>query len=954
MAELANRPDIPADVKKVLQDLELEESEDQPDEQQLEVLEDIWLKAGELDAKESGLYTEKNFRKKGRKRKKKPPGAVEKDRKEMKAKKLSAKAIEESSIASSSNIKTEYLDIISASVPCLVLPNLKVNHPEMLDSVATDNLDESMGSQQDDASTSGISEITDKASKRRKRSTKNPEHKKHKQKHVCKNKRNKNLPEVDVSEPDVQRQLMAMPSLLSQKYPPKMSIMTNTIKLNQPLIHSNIDIKDEFDDLQLDTPLSPSPPLLDNYLEQDNLTTAVKQEPAPSFVKQENTNEATVQCSEAGTSTMNTRIDSLATSPSSFIINKPIGTSLLGNPGAYLRKPIIKAPRFSVLKKSHSSYERKTPPPVTTESAENSITADTDVCNAIDGLMGLHEQSRATTLKDARFCSNRSSIFEPPLTCPSTNDIANSPISVKDPVSFKEASMRHWQKQFESSANPMRPPNHLQNPTFSIIRHSNNPTINNDIANPQISVKDPVSFKDTSIKHWPKSLDPSANPVRAPNHLQNQTFSIIRNSTTPTINKIWQNQTQVCNEKTSSDGVQTPISVYQNVQMIPAQLVSVLLKTDKNRCVAARPYTSGTKVDPESSVVPIPATGRTCNLEPNNKSDLSIPVFAPIPTRPLLQNALPGLKQTSETVGRQPRKRAPTKFIKAPLTENLSLNPNVNGGGGQEISQMCSIATQVDNRVDVSTLNCNVEKTSPSGEQRSEMYGCSSYEKTSNNSEEKNEPDIIQVDIKSSEPQFPLAPSGNYPSPGETHDPRTQTLNIISSSSTCSKLTIPKPKKPRVNKRKIKDRERKLSAMERHTLELEPPVLTVEQTSSTTHHPKSCSHEIVKIPTLNNYSPIPGHISELLFPNNPELDLLQAFNDYWSAQVSHCAVCAAFTSTSSGGSRQMPPDWKYCKPTVLPESSPIWVRSHLPYNWHGSLKTHQMFTNVPDFRNDAY
>lgn len=49
-------PDIPADVKKVLEDLEAEENEmehpcDQPDEQQLEVLEDIWLKAGEMGNK---------------------------------------------------------------------------------------------------------------------------------------------------------------------------------------------------------------------------------------------------------------------------------------------------------------------------------------------------------------------------------------------------------------------------------------------------------------------------------------------------------------------------------------------------------------------------------------------------------------------------------------------------------------------------------------------------------------------------------------------------------------------------------------------------------------------------------------------------------------------------------------------------------------------------------------
>lgn len=51
MEELVNRADIPPDVKKVLLEFELEEQEEQleePDEQQLEVLEDIWLKAGEM------------------------------------------------------------------------------------------------------------------------------------------------------------------------------------------------------------------------------------------------------------------------------------------------------------------------------------------------------------------------------------------------------------------------------------------------------------------------------------------------------------------------------------------------------------------------------------------------------------------------------------------------------------------------------------------------------------------------------------------------------------------------------------------------------------------------------------------------------------------------------------------------------------------------------------------
>lgn len=46
--ELVNRGDIPLELKKALQELEYDDAEDAPDEQQLEVLEDIWLKAGEM------------------------------------------------------------------------------------------------------------------------------------------------------------------------------------------------------------------------------------------------------------------------------------------------------------------------------------------------------------------------------------------------------------------------------------------------------------------------------------------------------------------------------------------------------------------------------------------------------------------------------------------------------------------------------------------------------------------------------------------------------------------------------------------------------------------------------------------------------------------------------------------------------------------------------------------
>lgn len=43
-----NQPNIPPYVKQFLQMMDDEEPEAEPDEQQLEVLEDIWLKAGEM------------------------------------------------------------------------------------------------------------------------------------------------------------------------------------------------------------------------------------------------------------------------------------------------------------------------------------------------------------------------------------------------------------------------------------------------------------------------------------------------------------------------------------------------------------------------------------------------------------------------------------------------------------------------------------------------------------------------------------------------------------------------------------------------------------------------------------------------------------------------------------------------------------------------------------------
>ncbi|OXU30586.1 hypothetical protein TSAR_010232 [Trichomalopsis sarcophagae] len=118
--------DIPPDVKKVLQEMEEEHLDDQPDEQQLEVLEDIWLKAGEMDLTEANVYDDGYNKKKNRKRKRK----VQKDsgKRKLKTKAVTAK----SSTTAPELSKEENLDLSKngfLDIPCVPLPALKMSSP---------------------------------------------------------------------------------------------------------------------------------------------------------------------------------------------------------------------------------------------------------------------------------------------------------------------------------------------------------------------------------------------------------------------------------------------------------------------------------------------------------------------------------------------------------------------------------------------------------------------------------------------------------------------------------------------------------------------------------------------------------------------------------------------------------------------------------------------------------
>ena len=70
---------------------------------------------------------------------------------------------------------------------------------------------------------------------------------------------------------------------------------------------------------------------------------------------------------------------------------------------------------------------------------------------------------------------------------------------------------------------------------------------------------------------------------------------------------------------------------------------------------------------------------------------------------------------------------------------------------------------------------------------------------------------------------------------------------------------------------------------------------------------------------------IPKHVEAMLYPNVPDFRVLQTFNHYWSATIPNCAICSAFGLQQHKGSKLMSANWQNYGPTVLPETSAIWV-----------------------------
>ncbi|KZC04861.1 putative lysine-specific demethylase 4B [Dufourea novaeangliae] len=810
MEELVNRPDIPPDVKKVLQDLELEEVDDQPDEQQLEVLEDIWLKAGEMDVNEATVYDDGYNRKKSRKRKKKNPD------KEKKTKKDSNKSIV-GNVTIKTEIKEEPDDSLNFLSPSFPEQNSRLDEQGCSNAILpVNNIIESIKLEEG----SDFSETTDKPVKKKKKHSKSGEPKRGKSKNSGR-KKNKHInlsifdtnEPLDVSDANVQRQLMAMPSLnqpksllikdvsnnqgMASQLPgsiifsgnePTVNVMNKSIAnsvYNDPSVSEKLaeTIADERMSLYMRNTRKVNLALMNQTLSKSlmkNISTADQMKPfkIDKAVESEYIGDGAITIQEVKPLLSQTSCKSVGT----MLTERSIPN--------YTKKDIIKAPRLCVLKSAYN------------------ITA-TEVSTKVDS------DKQTGDEKDTRTPSN--SIVVVPKSWP----IA----SLEEPK-LPNPGIMFLNSSFSS------PP----------ILQKEIPVQEAAIDSRSLEVSKPISHTATQIPRLEGFFTKSGI-------LDVKTLG--KRSTTDTskmlATKFWQlpsgSGSFFFPKEATTDDQQTQSSV---VNLDSPQMSATSAPSLPNNTFFLTSATKCTKVPmgPQSSMMTDFASGEAASS--SLLKILTKPKESLLPKRTLSQK---------DTFGRKPFKNTSTV-----------------------VGNVKTVSTQVDNPLEVnqSGKNLNIMTINDGAQYR--VSNSSSDLQASHN--------IITITRTD-----PVQPQNDY----ETDTPR-----------------------------KSKEKLKKATTRKKDIPEMVATLMNQENSSIVTISPVDKSSCIT-----HRVSLIPGHISDMLYPSVPNNELLKAFNDYWSAQISHCAICAPFTSSCNGHGRLMPPDWKYCKPTVLPESSPIWVSANI-------------------------
>ncbi|KAG7202354.1 hypothetical protein KM043_018681 [Ampulex compressa] len=899
MAELVNRTDIPPDVKKVLQDLELEEADDQPDEQQLEVLEEIWLKAGEMDVEEATIYDDGYNRKKSRKRKKKQNG--DKEKRESKSKKEANRINVENMNLMKTEIKIEEADggihHTTSSIQGQGVHLEGIAHASSDDGILVPVDETFAGIKMEDVSE--FSEITDKPVKKKKKHSKSGEPKKTRQKNVSKSKRKhlnlsvfSSTEPLDVSDADVQRKLMAMPSLSFHKSSTVKDISNSQGKIN--LLPGNIiSVGNELSMTSVNEKtvvnITNSGSMISTVHSEakdtEKATESSVEEQAHIYIK---TNKKPLNSKSilAKTSVIKkpveleyaneeTKIIPQDPKPSSHTTCRSVGTMLTEKSITnYARKDIIKAPRLSVLTSRYDTTVNRLPLKVETD---KSMVDEKDVRSALDGLLVLPKAWKS--LQEPKLTSTNV-MFLPNTTYP------NPPILEKE-LTVQEAMQDSKTKDWKETLERLKPT------TTCTIQASNVENPYNMFPKTAVLNKPLAHYNIGSMNAEIRPLEKSRSAIESSKAVAKKFWQLTNSNNLFSPNS----------EPTDGKKLAVPVMDKRDSFRISSPSTSVsssLLDISDNNAllVTSSPYPVASK----ATKVPLTSHAQITAISSNKKA-VEITDVAPTAASSfvtILPNEQGIIKKSliQKLAKQQTSSRRSLKSTNAKSQTSYILDA-VNPSGLKTIS--------------IKVEDSSVEALQPS---TSVLSGEAptlnvQYDMNYSNSDLQKLQEAVIVAPLEQEQNF-LPVMDNRP---------------IGLQKSCSSkyLTLPELKSIKVPaaRRKSKEKLKKSTTRKKLLSALAPATATTEEPSSLIHSvekPLSIAHTT---------SAIPGHISDMLYPSVPNNDLSKAFNDYWGAQISHCAVCATFATSSTGHNRLMPPDWKYCKPMPLPESSPIWVSAHL-------------------------
>lgn len=905
MEELVNRADIPPDIKRALQDLELEEIEEpieEPDEQQLQVLEDIWLKAGEmgkifyicilinvidvaffyrfeilfiLDVDEASVYDDGYNRKKSKKKKRKQSGGREKKLKiESKSKKEANKVI---------NIQT--VDVVKVEIKSEVED---ISTFEDISQENSDDLPTIQGNYNDniiiendpveDPLKIDFPEVVDKSTKRRKKHLSHSGQKKIRLKPpTSKSKsRHNNLPfytdtsTIDGSNANMHRNVMlpnfhGIYTTEKDNNQGKINILPESIiSLDNELNMTNV--KDE-------TIINITNSDQTDYYSDDNDTEILMD----SIMEDRAASIDSLKDDPYKMHAMNRNFDTKEVMAQTNFGYQNESTKIV----THMKQPTL------------AIYKTAAMPAESHRSLQNSTIKNKDLIKAprlsVPSDLSVRVAQPAANQKSSRTMGmNISNITILPESAVPSEDIAslypNTTFHRNPPVLENEVEAGHIRNDNTPKSIPpqldisVHLPVHLPIGTaITPISNTNGPVLHNNLFS----------------KCDQHGMNSTVNPL-------GKLSSIY--SSKDYAKKFWANFSQFSNysglpKPQASAGAMVSKGGYNHIPKFSMPSFSML----KANSIFMPQHSPAMYTSPQ--IVPAPAYVQNANTSTANVNSTT----AAVPNN--------SKRTTAKNTSRQKSQKGHTSRKKSSSKSDKSNNNAVMNTSRTNITST-SIGTQVNHPIDESFLTFNLPNTDNILSRIANTQG-----------------DTICPSVHSLIEKKPAVDDVTQPSESEgissIFDNKAQLQGLIKTAdNTHPHLSPSNVKRSQISilRKKPKEKLKKSTTRKKQTATIATSTsqVTGDETGAMSTQSADVSQSIGGSQPIT--SMIPGHISEMIYPNVPNSDLLRAFNNYWSAQVSHCAICATFASCTSGSSRVMPPDWRYCQSTTLPESTPIWVR----------------------------